>query len=42
MTKQSRFSTLPKKQLALIAEKLLDEGFPQGNPYGDYDFNTYY
>ena len=42
MAEQSQFSRLPKKQLVLIAEKLLDEGFPQGNPYGDYDFNTYY
>ena len=42
MAEQSQFSRLPKKQLVLIAEKLLDEGFPQGNPYDDYDFNTYY
>jgi len=42
MADQSQFSRLPKKQLVLIAEKLLDEGFPQGNPYGDYSFNDYY
>jgi len=42
MAEQSQFSRLPKKQLVLIAEKLLDEGFPQGNPYDDSDFNTYY
>ena len=42
MAEQSQFSRLPKKQLVLIAEKLLDEGFPQGNPYGDYSFNDYY
>ncbi len=42
MAEQSQFSRLPKKQLVLIAEKLLDEGFPQGNPYDDSDFDTYY
>jgi hypothetical protein len=37
---QSQFSTLPKKQLILIAEKLVDEDFPTGNPYdSDYDDN---
>lgn len=34
---QSQFSRLPKKQLVFIAEKLIDEGFPIGNPYGDFD-----
>jgi hypothetical protein len=34
---QSQFSRLPKKQLAFIAEKLVDEDFPIGNPYGDFD-----
>ena len=42
MADQSQFSRLPKKQLVLIAEKLLDEDFPQGNPYGDYEFSKYY
>lgn len=30
---QSQFSKLPKKHLAIIAEKLVDEEFPIGNPY---------
>ena len=34
---QSLFSRLPKKQLVLIAEKLVDESFPSGNPYDDYE-----
>jgi hypothetical protein len=35
---QSQFSRLPKKQLILLAEKLVDESFPSGNPYdGDYE-----
>lgn len=34
---QSQFSRLPKKQLILIAEKLVDESFPSGNPYDDYE-----
>ena len=42
MADQSQFSRLPKKQLVLIAEKLLDEDFPQGNPYGDYEFSKHY
>jgi hypothetical protein len=42
MADQSQFSRLPKKQLVLIAEKLVDEDFPQGNPYGDYEFNQHY
>ena len=42
MADQSQFSRLPKKQLVLIAEKLIDEDFPQGNPYGDYGFSKYY
>lgn len=41
MAEQSQFSKLPKKQLALIAEKLIDEDFPIGNPY-DYDFSDAY
>ena len=43
MTEQSQFSKLSKKQLAFIAEKLVDEDFPIGNPYiSDFDsaFNT--
>lgn len=39
---QSQFSKLPKKQLVLIAEKLVDEDFPTGNPYGSYEFDEYY
>ncbi len=42
MADQSQFSRLPKKQLVLIAEKLIDEDFPQGNPYGDYGFSKHY
>ena len=35
---QRQFSRLPKKQLAFIAEKLVDEDFPIGNPYiSDFD-----
>ena len=35
---QSQFSKLSKKQLILICDKLIDEGFPTGNPYiSDYD-----
>jgi hypothetical protein len=37
-TAQSQFSRLPKKQLVFIAEKLVDEDFPIGNPYED-DFD---
>jgi hypothetical protein len=38
MTEQSPFSKLPKKQLIFIVEKLIDYGFPSGNPYnGDYE-----
>jgi len=35
---QSQFSRLPKKQLVFIAERLVDEEFPIGNPY-DYNFD---
>ena len=42
MTEQSQFSKLPKKQLVLIAEKLVDESFPSGNPYDDREFEEYY
>jgi hypothetical protein len=38
---QSQFSRLPKKQLVFIAEKLVDEEFPIGNPYDD-DFDNAY
>jgi hypothetical protein len=38
MAIQSQFSKLPKKQLVFIAEKLVDEDFPIGNPY-DSDFD---
>jgi hypothetical protein len=41
MAEQSQFSRLPKKQLAFIAEKLVDEDFPIGNPYTD-DFDSAY
>ena len=36
-TEQSQFSKLPKKQLVFISEKLVDEDFPIGNPYGDFE-----
>lgn len=39
---QSQFSRLPKKQLILIAEKLIDESFPSGNPYNDGEFEEHY
>jgi hypothetical protein len=39
MAIQSQFSKLPKKQLVFIAEKLVDEDFPIGNPY-DSDFDA--
>jgi hypothetical protein len=39
---QSQFSRLPKKQLILIAEKLVDESFPIGNPYNDGEFEEHY
>ena len=38
---QSQFSRLPKRQLAFISEKLIDEEFPIGNPY-DSDFDHAY
>ena len=38
---QSQFSRLPKKQLVFIAERLVDEDFPIGNPYDDNFENTY-
>ena len=41
MENNSQFSRLPKKQLLLIVEKLLDEGFSSENPY-DGDFEEYY
>jgi hypothetical protein len=41
MADQSQFSKLPKKQLVFIAEKLVDEEFPIGNPY-DSDFDGAY
>jgi hypothetical protein len=41
MAVQSQFSKLPKKQLVFIAEKLVDEDFPIGNPY-DTDFDIAY
>jgi hypothetical protein len=41
MADQSQFSKLPKKQLVFIAEKLVDEDFPIGNPYTD-DFDEAY
>jgi hypothetical protein len=39
---QSQFSRLPKKQLVLIAEKLVDESFPSGNPYDDREYEEHY
>ena len=36
---QSQFSRFPKKHLVFIAEKLIDDEFPIGNPYdADYDY----
>ena len=40
MENNSQFSRLAKKQLLLIVEKLLDEGFSSENPY-DGDFEKY-
>jgi hypothetical protein len=37
MAVQSQFSKLSKKQLVFISEKLIDEEFPIGNPYNDFD-----
>jgi len=42
MSEQSQFSRLPKKQLVLIAEKLVDESFPSGNPYNDGEYEEHY
>ena len=42
MADQSQYSKLPKKQLVRIAEKLVDEDFPQGNPYDNDDFSDAY
>ena len=39
---QSQYSKLPKKQLLYIAEKLVDEDFPVGNPYEAYNFDESY
>jgi hypothetical protein len=41
MAEQSQFSKLPKKQLFLIAEKLIDEDFPTDNPYNNDYEDTY-
>mgnify|MGYP003646934824 FL=1 len=41
-TEQSEFSKLQKKQLVFIAGKLVDDGFPSGNPYNDNDYDEYY
>jgi hypothetical protein len=41
MASQSQFSKLPKKQLAFICEKLINDEFPIGNPY-DSDFDHAY
>ena len=38
---QSQFSRLPKKILANISKQLIDDNFPQGNPY-DYDYDVQY
>ena len=40
-SEQSEFSKLPKKQLFLIAEKLIDEDFPTDNPYNNDYEDTY-
>lgn len=40
-TEQSEFSKLQKKQLVFIAGKLVDDGFPSGNPYNARSYNDY-
>jgi hypothetical protein len=40
-TEQSQFSKLPKKTLVNISKQLIDDNFPQGNPY-DYDYDEQY
>jgi hypothetical protein len=37
---QSQFSRLPKKTLINISKELIDDNFPQGNPY-DYDYDEH-
>ena len=37
MAEQSQFSRLPKKQLVLICEQLIDKNFPT-NPYESYQY----
>jgi hypothetical protein len=39
---QILLSKLSKKQLVYISEKLIDEDFPSGNPYGTYTFDEEY
>jgi hypothetical protein len=39
MAEQSQFSRLPKKQLVLICEQLIDKNFPT-NPYESYQYHT--
>jgi hypothetical protein len=40
MAEQSQFSRIPKKQLVLICEQLIDKNFPT-NPYESYEYGTH-
>ena len=40
MAEQSQFSRLPKKQLVVICESLIDKNFPT-NPYESYNYGTH-
>lgn len=42
MTEQSQFSKFSKKHLLFIAEKLIDAGFPNGNPYYDNEYDEHF
>ena len=39
MAEQSQFSRLPKKQLVLICEQLIEKNFPT-NPYESYQYGA--
>jgi hypothetical protein len=42
MAEQSQFSKFSKKHLLFIAEKLIDYGFPNGNPYYDNEYDEHF